>query len=188
MKPALSLTLLAALLSGSPAAALSQAASTRPATSPPAASERQGPVYALRPQLETVLTIQLLAGLTANDQISWTAVQRKQLRDLLQPLQQPGVPAGIWATLSEELPAVLSPGQRSALEQARARVNALAARRLSASRLALLDGPGFSQLKWRYAFSIQGGPGLVRQLEENPAYNLYQHAPYSEHLAVLLNR
>ncbi|MDO4262769.1 MAG: hypothetical protein Q4C67_01070 [Deinococcus sp.] len=154
----------------------------------PGTPPTRGPSFALRPQLEAVLTIQLLAELTASGELHWTAEQRAQLRSLLRPLEQREVSRSAWSTLGEGWAALLSPDQRRQLERARAAADARAERLLSTSRLALLDGPGTSQAQWRYAFAIRRGAGLVRWLEEQPQGNPYRLAPYREQLATLLGK
>ncbi|GHG03610.1 hypothetical protein GCM10017783_15140 [Deinococcus piscis] len=146
----------------------------------------RGPSLALRPQLEAVLTIQLLSGLTEDGKLHWTAAQRAQLQTLLSPLKQARVTAKDWAAIGAGWETLLTPAQRRELETARAHAEALAERRLSMSRLALLDGPGTEQTKWRYAFALQRGTALVRQLEKTPDHNPYGHSPYREHLDILL--
>ena len=156
-----------------------------PAELPPV---QRGPGFALRPQLEAVLTIQLLAELTREERIQWTAAQREQLRTLLRPLEREKVTRSEWAAIGAGWADLLTPAQRSELDRARADAEALAERRLSMSRLALLDGPGTGRVQWRYAFAIQRGTGLVRRLEEEPEFGPYRHSPYREHLATLLGR
>ncbi|MCY1701888.1 hypothetical protein [Deinococcus sp. SL84] len=156
-----------------------------PAELPPI---QRGPGFALRPQLEAVLTIQLLAELTVEGRIQWTAAQREQLRTLLRPLEREKVTRSEWAAIGAGWADLLTPAQRSELDRARADAEALAERRLSMSRLALLDGPGTGRVQWRYAFAIQRGTGLVRRLEEEPEFGPYRHSPYREHLATLLGR
>lgn len=162
------------------------AANDRPVTGD-ASLPTHSPTFALRPQLEAVLTIQLLGKLTESERIQWTAQQREQLRGLLRPLEQPTVTRSEWTGIAAGWSDLLTPAQRRELDRARTEAEERAARLLSMSRLALLDGPGPGQVKWRYAFAIERGAGLVRRLESAPEENPYGFAPYRNHLQLLLN-
>ncbi|MFC6617039.1 hypothetical protein [Deinococcus radiophilus] len=155
-----------------------------PASDPmPPARER---ATTLRDPLETVLTVQLLAGLTEQEKIHWTAQQRCVLRPLLRPLLESKAVSGAeWNHIQTELLSLLSTDQRGQLEQARAEADTRAEHILSVSRLASVDGPPIIW-QWRYAFALDRGVALLGELKKEPETNPYLLSPYREQVNILL--
>lgn len=171
--------LLLACLSLGAAAATSPRMTPLPPHSAAAAADPSPELARVQPVLELLVTVRLLAELTAGDDFLLDAPARSALSAILRAqVTRPTLgPQDAQRTL-ERLRGVLTAAQRETLDQARAGLERRAALLLARSRFAAPDGPVNLTL-YRYGFMLPGGAALVRRVAASPGLNPYREAGVS---------
>ncbi|WP_345464854.1 hypothetical protein [Deinococcus carri] len=144
-----------------------------------AAADPSPDLARVQPVLELLVTVRLLADLTAGDDFLLDAPARSALSAILrEQVTRPTLgPQDAQRTL-DRLRGVLTAAQRERLDQARAELERRAALLLARSRFAAPDGPVNLTL-YRYGFMLPGGAALVRRVAASPGLNPYREAGVS---------
>ncbi|EYB68783.1 hypothetical protein DEIPH_ctg017orf0141 [Deinococcus phoenicis] len=160
---------------------LGMAGATSPRMTPPPshsapAADPSPELARVRPVLDLLVTVRLLADLTARDGLGLDAPARSALTVILreQGTRPTLGPLAAQRTL-ERLRAVLTGEQQDTLDQARAELERRASLLLARSRFASPDGPVNLNV-YRYGFMLPGGAALVRRVAASPELNPYREA------------
>jgi hypothetical protein len=125
------------------------------------------------PTLNLLLTVRLLADLTARGSLTPDAPARQALLSELRALAAlPRLGPSAAQRAQERLLAVLTEPQRAQLAQARTDLDRRARLLAARARFAALDGPVNLSLVL-YGFQIPGGLNVVLSLSGDPALNPY---------------